>query len=128
MPSADRLRPHPEERFAEPVQLLDPGAAAARLRAEPHPAVEGHRQIALFRRGPMTVVLFTFEAGAMLREHQADGVVTMQLLGGRLEIAAGGEVFRPAPGQLVALAPGVPHSVHAEAASEMLLTVHRTPA
>ena len=58
----------------------------------------------------------------------ADGVVVIHLLGGRLEVSCGGTVHRVAPGQLVALAPGESHAVHASEPSEMLLTVHRTEA
>jgi len=57
----ERLRPHPQDRFRDPAQLFDLKQAAARLRAEPHAAVEGHRQIALFRHGQVTVVLYLFE-------------------------------------------------------------------
>lgn len=127
MPPADRLRPHPEDRFAEPVQLLDLQAAAARLRAEPHDAIRGHRQIALFRSGPVTLVLFTLEAGAHLTEHRTDGVVTIHLLGGKIDVGFDGGMHQLSPGQVVALAPGVLHEVRAHAPSEMLLSVHQSP-
>lgn len=127
MPSDDRLRPHPVDRFADPVQLLDLEAAAARLRAEPHDAIGGHRQIALFRSGPVTLVLFTLETGAHLKEHRTDGVVTIHLLGGRIDVACDGRTLELRPGQVVALAPGVLHEVRAHVPSEMLLTVHQSP-
>jgi quercetin dioxygenase-like cupin family protein len=127
MPSDARLRPHPGDRFAAPVHLVDLGAAAARLRAEPHDAIGGHRQIALFRRGPVTLVLFTFEAGAHLKEHRTDGVVTIQLLGGSLEVTCDGRTHQLSPGQVVALSPGVLHEIRAHSPSEMLLTVHQSP-
>jgi quercetin dioxygenase-like cupin family protein len=127
MPPTDRLRPHPGDRFAAKVQLLDLGSATARLRAEPHEAVAGHRQIAIFRSGPVTLVLFTFEPGARLKEHRTEGVVTIHLLGGRLDVTGDGRTHQLAPGQVVALSPGVPHEVHAQARSEMLLTIHRLP-
>ncbi len=126
MSPAERLRPHPEERFAEPVQLLDLQAAAARLRAEPHDAIRGHRQIALFRSGPVTLVLFTLEAGGHLTEHRADGVVTIHLLGGKIDVGFEGGLHQLSPGQVVALAPGVLHEVRAHAPSEMLLSVHQS--
>lgn len=125
MATDDRLRPHPGDRFAEPVQHLDLGAAAARLRAEPHDAIGGHRQIALFRNGPVTLVLFTLEAGAQLKEHRTDGVVTIHLLGGKIDVGCAGGTHQLSPGQIVALAPGISHEVHAHAPSEMLLSVHQ---
>jgi len=125
MSITDRLRPHPQERFSSPAQVLDLARAAQELRSEPHPAVEGHRQIALFRRGPVTLVQFVFEPGGVLPEHSAEGVVTINVLAGRLVVVVEEEAHRLGPGQMVALAPGVSHTVRAEVASEMLLTVHR---
>jgi quercetin dioxygenase-like cupin family protein len=125
MATADRLRPHPQDRFSAPAQVLDLPRTAQELRSEPHPAVDGHRQIALFRRGPVTLVQFVFEPGGLLPEHSAEGVVTIHTLAGRLVVVADDEAHTLGPGQVLALAPGVPHTVRAEIASEMLLTVHR---
>lgn len=127
MSLTDRLRPHPEDRLAAPVQLVSLAATAAQLRAEAHPSVAGHRQIAVFRHGPVTMLQFVFEAGGLLKEHQAEGVVTIHALSGRLLVIADEEPHELGPGELVALAPGVSHSVRATEASEMLLTVHRLP-
>lgn len=128
MSLTDRLRIHPEDRLAAAVQVVSLATTSARLRAELHAAVAGHRQIAVFRHGPVTMLQFVFEAGGLLKEHQADGVVTIHALKGRLLVIADEEPHELGPGELVALAPGVPHSVRAIGASEMLLTVHRLPA
>lgn len=126
MKDSDRLRQHPEERLASPVEFIDLGARAAQLRAEAHPPVSGHRQIAVFRQGPVTLVVFAIEPGGLLKEHRADGVVTIHALAGRIEVIVSGTTHQLLPGQLLALAPGVPHSVAADIPSEMLLTVCRT--
>ncbi len=128
MSPTDRLRPHPEDRLASAVQVVSLAQTAADLRAEPHPAVAGHRQIAIFRHGPVTILQFVFEKDGLLKEHQADGVVTIHALAGRLLVIADEEPHELGPGELVALDPAVPHSVRALAPSEMLLTVHRIPA
>ena len=143
----ERLRPHPQDRFRDPAQLFDLKEAAARLRAEPHAAVEGHRQIALFRHGQVTVVLYLFEPEGHIRQHQTEGVVTIHALVGRLLVTADGSTHQVSAGQmvvlapgvpltaggwlvveipLVVLAPGVPLTVRATMASEMLFTVHHT--
>lgn len=127
MPPTDRLRIHPEDRLASPVQAMDLAAAARALRGEPHAPIAGHRQIAVFRRGPVTVLLFVFEPEGFLKEHRTSGVVTIQVLGGRLQVSADEETHELGPGGLLALAPGIPHTVRALAASEMLLTVHHQP-
>jgi len=126
MPDTPRLRPHPEERLASPVQLVDLTAAAAELRHEPHAAVAGHRQIAVFRSGPVTLLAFAFEADGILKEHQTDGVVTIHALSGHLRIIVDEEAFELTAGRLLALAPHTRHTVLALAPSDMLLTVHKS--
>jgi quercetin dioxygenase-like cupin family protein len=125
MSPPDRLRPPPEDRLATPVQLIDLPESAARLRQEPHHAVGGHRQIAVFRHGPVTLLSFAFDPDGILKEHKADGVVTILALSGHLRVVAEDEPFDLTAGRLLALAPNVVHSVMAVTASEMLLTVHR---
>jgi hypothetical protein len=56
---------------------VDLAATAAALRAEPHSPVSGHRQIAVYRNGPVTLVSFLFEPGGIMKEHRTDGVVTI---------------------------------------------------
>lgn len=125
MSAGDRLREHPRERLAAAVRKIDVAGEAARLRAEPHPPVAGHRQVVLVRRGPVSVVLFVFQADGFLPDHRAEGEVLIQLLTGRLQITAAGEVIELGAGEILSLAPGEPHAVRALRESEMLLTVCR---
>lgn len=127
MSPTNRLRQHPEDRLASPVQVVDLAAVTARLRAEPHASVAGHRQIAIVRHGPMTIILFAFEANGILKEHRAEGAMTIQVLAGRLQIVVDEEAREVGPGELMAMAPGVPHSIRALEASDMLLTIHHLP-
>ncbi|MBV6519901.1 MAG: hypothetical protein MNPFHGCM_00004 [Gemmatimonadaceae bacterium] len=123
MSDTPRLRTHPKDRLAAPVQHIDLPATIATLRKEPHAAVAGHRQIAVFRSGPVTVLAFAFEPGGVLKEHQADGVVTIQTLSGHLHVTAENAGFDVPAGHVIALAPSVQHSVSAAVESTMLLTV-----
>lgn len=125
MNSPQRLREHPEDRLAASAQLVDLFAMADILRAEAHASVAGHRQMAVARHGPVTSILYAFELNGMLKEHHADGEVLLQVLRGRLDITVGQAVHTMGAGTLLALAPGVPHSVRALQATDMLLTVHR---
>lgn len=128
MPSTERLREHPHQRLSLPSQLIDLDLSAAQLAAEAHAPVEGHRQATIFRHGPVTAVLFLFEPGGVLKEHQTDGVVTIHVLAGRLEVTVDGLPHQLATGQLLALAPKVAHTVTAAVASRMLLTISRANA
>ncbi len=123
-----RLREHPKDRFAVEVQHFDLPAAAKQLRAEAHASISGHRQLALVRRGPLSLILFAFEKDGFLKEHQADGEVIIHVIRGRLSVAVAGETVVLTAGALVALAPGQRHSVRAEEESDVLLSVGRLPA
>lgn len=121
---AGRLRPAPAQRFAGAEHVYDLGEVARRLRAEPRPATDGHRQMTIAHHGSVALVIFDFEAGGRLVDHVADGLVTIHALSGRIRVrTADGEHVLPA-GSLLVLAPGVAHDLHADEPSEMLLTVH----
>lgn len=124
-PSAEpRLREHPVSRFEGDVHVFDLNTAVAHLQNEPHSATEGHRQIALYHYGSVTKVLFDFDAGGVLEEHSANGVVSIHVLEGLLTVGAAGESHDLSSGQVLVLAPNVRHDVRAIQASQMLLTVH----
>ena len=123
MNTEDRLRTHPKERLAPPMQRIDLSGEIAKLRAEPHGSVTGHRQLALVRRGPVSLILFAFDPDGSIKEHQAEGEVTIHVLNGRIDVIVAGETVSLGSGELVSLAPGQPHSVRASERSEMLLTI-----
>lgn len=123
MSTEERLREHPRDRLALPVQHIAIREAVAQLRAEPHGPVSGHRQVTLVKRGPFTLMLFLFDPGGFLKEHSAEGEVSIQVLSGRLEVTVDSHEYRLGAGELISIAPGRPHAVRAPHASEMLLTV-----
>lgn len=119
----DRLRPPPSERFAGPEHHIDLAAALQSLHSEHHESTERHRQITVFHKGPLRIVLFAFEAGAGLPSHRAPGFVVIHALRGRLSVKTLNNSFELAAGQLVTLDPEVVHDVTAAEASDMLLTI-----
>lgn len=119
----NRLRARPEERFGSQENMIDLPEAIRKLRDEFATARHGHRQITLDQWGPVTMVLFAFEEGGDLADHQAAGVVTIQALEGELIVRTDEEEYRLSPNMMVVLAPNVRHSVVAVQASAMLLAV-----
>lgn len=120
---SDRLRPPPSERFAGPEHRIELAAALDALRAEPHESTDRHRQITVFHKGPLRIVLFTFEAGAGLPSHRAPGFVVIHTLRGRITVKTMNASHDLAAGQLVLLDPEVVHDVTAAEPSDMLLTI-----
>jgi quercetin dioxygenase-like cupin family protein len=122
---ASRLRDHPVARGIGDSQTLDIAAALEQLRAEGHPAVHGHRQVTLFHRPPLTLVLFAFDADGLLPDHVAQRMVSIQVIDGSLTVQADGTDHRLEAQQILLLNPGVAHSVRAGVPSAILLTVYQ---
>jgi quercetin dioxygenase-like cupin family protein len=118
-------RTPPKERFAPDVAHFNLVVTARELALEAHEGQHGHRQIALYKHGHghATVALFRFKQGGGMAEHSAPGTVFVQVLEGRLVLRAQGENHVVSQGELLVLAPGMPHDVRAEEDSVMLLTV-----
>lgn len=120
----NRLRPHPDARFAGDTHVFDLNDALQKLRAEAHSGQSGHRQMTLSHRAPVAQVLFAFEPNGELADHAAGGLVTIHVLEGQMTVQAEGQTHELGAGMVVVLAPRVRHSVRAEEKSAMLLTVH----
>lgn len=125
MTTDDRLRTHPTERLEAAVQRVDLTDAATKLRAEAHASVSGHRQLAVVRHGPFSMILFAFDKEGFLKEHEAPGEVIIHVLRGRLSVAIAADDVVLAAGQLIALAPGQRHAVRAIEECDMLLCIAR---
>ncbi len=121
--SNERLRPHPDARFAPPQLKIDLNALVARLRSEPQAGEAGHRQETLYKEGGLTIALFLFGRFTGLPEHHASGTVNIHVLIGRLKITTEDHVHELQAGQMLLLAPGIKHAVAAEVESAMLLTI-----
>lgn len=120
----DRLRPHPQQRFASSQHRIDLDAAAAKLNQEAQAGEAGHRQEMLYRHGHTSVALFLFGRLTRLPLHRAGGVVTIHVLKGHLQVKAEGQVHDLHANNVLALAPDVKHDVVAQQESQMLLTMH----
>ena len=122
-----RLRRAPVERFAGTEHVHNLAEIAAQLRAEPHPATNGHRQMTIAHHGSVALVLFDFEADGRLVDHVADGLVTIQALAGHVQVRTSEGDHELGAGTLLVLSPGVAHDLHASVPSRVLLTVHMQP-
>jgi quercetin dioxygenase-like cupin family protein len=119
-----RLRQHPLERFAQPVRKLNLDEHFDALLAESHEPTDGHRQITISHEDGLTQTLVHFEQGSGLGNHTVNGIVTLHVLEGHLEVTAQGEDSPVESGELLTLSRGVEFSVIAHDDTKLLLTVH----
>src|SRR5690554_4574739 len=71
----------------------------------------------------MSIVLFALHKGAELKRHTAQGVISVQVLQGKIRFDSDEESLERAKGQLLMLHEKIPHSVLALEESVFLLTI-----
>jgi quercetin dioxygenase-like cupin family protein len=74
-----------------------------------------------------TLTLFAFDVGEGLSEHAAPFDAFVQVLDGKLTLKIGGEPVEALPGTLVRMPANIPHALHAEAPTRMMLVMLRDP-
>lgn len=71
----------------------------------------------------LRVVYFAFDTGELLTEHSSPRAVVVQLLTGALRFSYDGAEHAMLPGDVIYLAPGVVHSLVADAPSHLSLVM-----
>ena len=87
------------------------------------PWAAGHYAKTLFKKHDFRVVLITMEPGAQMKEHHADGTISMQILNGKVRMNIGGKAHELSAGNLFTLAASIRHDVEALDDSAFLLTI-----
>jgi len=77
----------------------------------------------LLKAGPLRVTLVVVAAGGEIREHIADGPITVQPLDGKVRVHVQDETYEIGAGQLLAIGAGVPHAVDSRDGGTFLLTI-----
>lgn len=77
----------------------------------------------LLRQGALRATLIGIAAGGELREHHADGPITVHVLEGEIVFEAEGKRYDLRAGALLSLAPGIVHAVHSTTGGVFLLTL-----
>ena len=96
-------------------QLIDINPLGTRLD-------EAHSN-ALFKTAQLELMRLVLPRGKGMPEHAVPGAVTIQCIEGEIELHAHGRTQNMRPGQLVYLAGGELHALHALADSSVLLTL-----
>lgn len=93
------------------------------VRAESPMPETGLDRATVISHPDLRVVVLTFAAGHVLKEHSAPFPLLMQALDGDLLVRAGGQETRLAPGSLLRLDASLPHEVEALSDSRLMLTL-----
>lgn len=79
--------------------------------------------ITVFKTNGLRIVLIALHQGAEMARHIADGVISVQVLEGRIQFNTDQQSIELSKGQMVALHERIPHSVKALQESIFLLTL-----
>jgi quercetin dioxygenase-like cupin family protein len=83
----------------------------------------GHYAKTLFKKDDFRSVLITMEPGSRMKEHHADGTISIQVLRGGVRFTAGGKVHDLPEGSLLTLGASIPHEIESTKDSAFLLTI-----
>ena len=87
------------------------------------PWESGHYAKTLFKKSDFRIVLISMERAARIKEHHADGTISVHVLKGSIRFTIQGEVRNLLPGNVLTLGASIKHEVEALEESAFLLTV-----
>ena len=85
------------------------------------------KTLALFKAKDLEVMRLVLPAGKRVAEHSVPGSITVQCLGGQVELSMPGKTATLSAGQFAYLGGGVPHGLHALQDSDLLVTIAIIP-
>ncbi|HET9440383.1 MAG TPA: cupin domain-containing protein [Longimicrobiales bacterium] len=84
---------------------------------------EGPAARTLVKNGPMRVTLISLAAGGEIKEHKAEGPITVHTLSGSIQFNTPEKSHDLAAGDLLSLGAGIRHSIASEQGATFLLTI-----
>ena len=87
------------------------------------PWQSGHFAKTLLKKHDLRVVLISMEKSAILKEHHADGTISVQVLKGQILFTTQGHAHDLKAGSLLSLEASIKHEVEALQDSAFLLTI-----
>lgn len=115
-PSANRI-------VSAPCVEIDLPKHIAQLQHEPAWMQGDRNTITVYKSELMRIVLMGLRKDAEIKPHKANGVISVQVIEGMIQFITEPQTVSLAQGQMIAIEPGITHSVHASEESFFLLTM-----
>jgi len=87
------------------------------------PWQSSHYAKTLFKKSDFRTVLITMEPASKMKEHHADGTISVHVLKGQIRFTAQGKSHELTAGSLTTLGASIPHELEAINDSAFLLTI-----
>ena len=108
-----------------PLMSFETEQEIAKLKASDQWRRESRAALTLVKTPAVTIVLVALHAGAVLKEHHAEGPITVAVLEGQIRFKAGRDELVLRRGGLLALGDALEHAVEALEDSAFVLTVNQ---
>jgi quercetin dioxygenase-like cupin family protein len=105
------------------VLLLDFAEESVAILDAARATTVGHTAKTLVKEGPLRIVILGMKVGAILREHEAAGPVSVHILSGQVTVSSQDRADSLKAGNALVFGSSVNHSLEAQADSVALLTI-----
>src|SRR5690554_457584 len=119
-------RPDGQRILDAPMVTIDLNSMITQIRQEQAWKDKDRNAITVYKTEGMSLVVMALHEGAELKKHLAQGIITVQVLEGRIRFVTDEQTVERAKGEMLTLHEKIPHSVLALEESVFLLT-HASP-
>lgn len=116
-------RPEGERILNAPLVEMNLDEFVKQIKNETTWADSDRNSVTIFKSETMRIVIIGLHENAELKPHKANGVISVQVLDGKIEFTAGEEKTHLEKGQMIALQENITHGVRALTESFFLLTL-----
>lgn len=120
---ATALRPEGERVMDAPLVSMDIPQFITQLKSEKAWETGDRNAMTVYKTNGMRIVLVALHEKAELKRHTAEGIISVQLLDGKIEFGTDDKTVELEIGQMIALHKGLHHWVKAIKESVFLLTI-----
>lgn len=115
--------PEGDRMLNAPLVEMDLNKLIEQIKQEPNWADSYHNSITIFKSDSMRLVLIGMHENCELKTHTANGIISVQVVIGKIQFTAEQHTVSMEKGQMIALHEKIPHSVLALTESFFLLTM-----
>ncbi|WP_161889643.1 cupin domain-containing protein [Pontibacter russatus] len=116
-------RPAGDRPLDAPLVEMDLNAFRQQIKQEKAWQNSDRNAITIYKTSGMRLVLVALHQGAEMKTHTAPGIISVQVLEGKIRFTIAQQVAEMGAGQMLALHAGIPHSVFATEEAVFLLTL-----
>ncbi len=121
------LRPQGDRTIDGSLVTIDLTRSSEQIKTEKTWGDNNRNAITVFKTNGMSILVIALHKGAELTKHTAAGMITVQVLEGKMLFTTDEQSVELMTGQMLVLHENIPHSVLAKEESVFLLTLITTP-